>query len=270
MTIGNIRRFNDLNKRKLDLEDIILEIDWSEEPYSITRLRIENHVRENIINQGASLDSSVFLDVQNRWSHHRFNCGTVAEIGSDMFPTRDGSPELPVGVGMEAKFRITIVGNDKAFVRESPNLPFQGNLDDLVILKRDESLGQLPFEIDPPSIEDDQSLCVVRISSECWFELTNELKRDNSALMTVFYLGSVRASARSFHESVLSKDQPENAEVFQHWVTYFSGDLGVKLPDSEEEDKEVLKQWENDVVKSCANQMSAGTWIRKDLEGGSE
>ena len=88
--------------------------------------------------------------------------------------------------------------------------------------------------------------------------------------MTTFYLESVRASARSFHESILNGDQPENADVFHHWVSYFSGTLGVDLPDSDEEDKEVLKEWENEVVKSCANAMAASNSMRKDLEEGSD
>ena len=47
MTSSNIRRFNDLDKRKLDIEDIDLKVDWTNEPFRIKHLKISDEAKEN-------------------------------------------------------------------------------------------------------------------------------------------------------------------------------------------------------------------------------
>ena len=46
--------------------------------------------------------------------------------------------------------------------------------------------------------------------------------------------------------------------------------LGVEIPDSQDEDRESLRDWENKVVKSLANIENASKILKFDLENGGD
>jgi len=268
MTSSNIRRFNDLDKRKLDIEDIDLEVDWTNEPFRIKHLKISDEAKENILRQGAGTDCKVYLDVECDWIHLRFSCGTVEEIGTEVEPTdQDGSSLLPLGVPQNAKFRVTIVGSDKSIIRESPDLPSEGGLEDLIIMTVNQNLGSLPYQIKPPSVQNGKYV-YVEISPECWSQIEDETKREQSAVATILHLESVRSAARSFSESIIDEGHPHDEEAFIDWISYFSDTLGVDIPSSQNEDRESLRDWENKVVKSLANILNASKILKLDLENG--
>lgn len=271
MTFSNTRRFNDTDKRKLDLSDVVLEVDWGSDPPRLIKLRLDPSLRDLVYDQGVGPECPVFLDVGVSWGRARYNCGAVSDIGHDTIPTHQetGLSLLPDGVDMTAKFEVSVVSQDKRVLRRSPTIRYGGKLADLVVILMDRDLGSLPYRMVPPSSATGESKVHIHITEVCFHELKNSILKDG-AMKMVFYIEAVRSVLNSFKEEQLRGTNPLDDPAFSPWITHFEEILGVSSPSSEEDEPEVIRTWAESVEAALGKDLDASRSVLRDPNLSSE
>lgn len=264
-------KFNDLGKVKLNVNQIELEVDWGTVPAKIKSISLKQEVINALKTQFGDDEAKIYLDVTKQrgkgYARQRFLCGTSSNLNNLVANCLEGNgSELKKSFEPSAKFMVNIVNvsDDKKLFRRSPALyTTEGEDTDMFLLSMDPELGEMPYKVVPPQINEGAT-CTIYISSDC-FNLFND-NRDSPILKHIFWIIAFRTTLKHIVEQCHddSSLNPLNDSSFSPWVNWIKDVLRINKPtDYVQED---LDKWMEDSISEFAIYYTIGSNFKRGLK----
>ena len=257
-------RFNDIGKVKLNLSDIDLNIDWDVSPSKILSVQLSEESIKRVEEQTLGKEAVVYLDVTKGYNRQRFNCGTNQNLHQlNALCTENNSNLLLTAFKPNAKFEINIVcTHEKTLFRRSPSIyTTDGDLMEMFYVVKDDTLGELPYVVEPPMREGTSS-CTIKVSSQCFTQfdkaITSELTISNLIKLDAFK-NSISHICREYIED----DSALEHESFLPWIVFIEDVLHLSPPKTSDNDE--VTQWRQDVIKEFSRYYTLSSSINNGL-----